>query len=244
MSLIRVSANQLTHCPEQLLDLPKLAWFAFSGNPFSQTNQHIESVPQIASSSFTLQETLGQGASGVISKAIWKTTQNTFPKEVAVKVFKGEVTSDGYPKDELAACLSVGDHPNLIKSLAQVNEDKYLALIMQLIPPHYKNLGLPPSLTSCTRDTFPQGFTLPRDNADKIIHQMQHIFEHLHKNNVCHGDLYAHNTLFDDDANIIFGDFGAATMYHMLTPQQQEKVKNIEKRALQYFMDDIESVCE
>lgn len=244
LELIRISANQLTHCPDQLLDLPKLAWFAFSGNPFSQSKQHRESVPKIASSHFVLQETLGQGASGVISKAVWKKSQDVFPKEVAVKVFKGEVTSDGYPKDELAACLKVGDHPNLIKSLAQVDEDEYLALIMQLIPPHYKNLGLPPSLDSCTRDIFPKGFTLSRAQINKITEQMHHIFEHLHSHTVCHGDLYAHNTLFDDDANIIFGDFGAATMYHMLTPEQQHKIQRIEKRALQYFIDDMNSVCE
>ena len=41
------------------------------------------------------------------------------------------------------------------------------------------------------------------------------------------GDLYAHNTLFDLQGNIIVGDFGAATMYHMLTPAQQQKVKNL-----------------
>lgn len=28
-----------------------------------------------------------------------------------------------------------------------------------------------------------------------------------------HGDLYAHNTLIDEHANTIFGDFGAATIY-------------------------------
>ena len=43
--------------------------------------------------------------------------------------------------------------------------------------------------------------------------------------------------------NIIFGDFGAATMYQMLTPAQQEKIHNIEHRALRHFIDDLLSVC-
>ncbi|MDX2322178.1 MAG: leucine-rich repeat-containing protein kinase family protein [Moritella sp.] len=243
LELVRISANRLTECPEQLFGLPKLAWFAFSGNPFSQTNVSIDSVPQLASSSYTLQNVLGQGASGVISKAVWNEPQTQFPDEIAVKVFKGEVTSDGYPEDELQACLKVGNHPSLVQSLAQVKEDGYLALIMNLIPAHYANLGLPPCFNSCTRDTFPTDFTLSITQIDKMISQMDEVFTHLHDNQVCHGDLYAHNTLFDVDANIIFGDFGAATMYHMLTEAQQVQVKQIEHRALVHFIDDLLSIC-
>ena len=243
LELVRISANRLTVYPEQLFGLPKLAWCAFSGNPFSQTNVSIDSVPQLASSSYTLQNVLGQGASGVISKAIWNEQQTQFPDEIAVKVFKGEVTSDGYPEDELQACLKVGNHPSLVQSLAQVKEDGYLALIMNLIPAHYANLGLPPCFNSCTRDTFPTGFSLSITQIDKIVTQIEDVFAHLHDNQVCHGDLYAHNTLFDVDANIIFGDFGAATMYHMLTDTQQAQVKQIEHRALLHFIDDLLSVC-
>jgi len=243
LELLRISANELTTCPNQLLGLPKLAWFAFAGNPFSRSDVSVKSVPEISASSFTLQRVLGQGASGVISKAVWNKTQSTFPKDIAVKVFKGEVTSDGYPEDELQACLKVGNHPNLVQSLAQVREKGYLALIMNLIPPHYRNLGLPPCFKSCTRDNFLPGFTLPIEEISKIVVQMETVFAHLHGNQVCHGDLYAHNTLFDEQANIIFGDFGAASMYHMLNEEQQQKIKKIEARALHYFIDDLLSIC-
>jgi hypothetical protein len=243
LELIRISANQLTECPEQLLGLPKLAWIAFAGNPFNQSHDKIPHIPTLSSSSYTLQQRLGQGASGVISSAIWNSPQAHFPDDIAVKVFKGEVTSDGYPQDELDACLKTGNHPNLVQSLAQVNEPDCLALIMNLIPPHYRNLGLPPSLVSCTRDTFSEGFTLSIHTIDKIVSQMQAVFSHLHNNKVCHGDLYAHNTLYDADANILFGDFGAASMYHMLTTQQQTKIQAIEQRALNHFIDDLLSIC-
>lgn len=243
LELVRISANKLTQCPEQLLALPKLAWFAFAGNPFSQSTDRVNSVPNLPSSSFTLQNVLGQGASGVISNAVWNHPQSQFPDDIAVKVFKGQVTSDGYPQDELQACLKVGNHTNLIKSLAQVNEKGYLALIMNLIPAHYQNLGLPPCFISCTRDTFPEGFSLPILHIEKIVIQMKNVFTHLHSNQVCHGDLYAHNTLFDEQANIIVGDFGAATMYHMLTPEQQTQIKQIESRALCHFIADLLSVC-
>ena len=242
LELLRISANQLIECPEQLFDLPKLAWFAFAGNPFCKSDLKVKSVPSIASSDYTLENVLGQGASGVISQARWNKEQTDFPQEIAVKVFKGEVTSDGYPEDELQACLKVGNHPSLVQSLAQVNEDNHLALIMNLIPAHYKNLGLPPSLESCTRDTFPAGFTLSLEHINKMTAEMRNVFNHLHDNQVCHGDLYAHNTLFDADANIIFGDFGAASMYHMLSESQQQKIRIIEERALNHFVDDLMSV--
>ncbi len=244
LELVRISANQLTECPDQLFGLPKLAWLAFSGNPFSQSEVRNESVLQVSPSHYQLEHVLGQGASGVISKATWREVPSGLPNDIAVKVFKGEVTSDGYPEDELQACLKVGNHPSLVQSLAQVKEDGYLALIMSLIPPHFANLGLPPSLRSCTRDTFPEGFTLAIEQIEKIVLQMEGVFEHLHANQVCHGDLYAHNTLFDSEANIIFGDFGAATMYHMLSETQQAQVKNIEYRALQHFIDDLLQVCK
>ncbi|WP_158770126.1 leucine-rich repeat-containing protein kinase family protein [Paraglaciecola sp. L1A13] len=244
LELLRISANDLSECPEQLLNLPKLAWFAFAGNPFSHADVHIESVPHVKSSSYALHQVLGQGASGVISKATWHEQIYDFPAQVAVKVFKGQVTSDGYPKDELQVCLKVGGHKNLVRPLAQVTEVDYLALIMELIPHDYRNLGLPPSLDSCTRDTFEEGFTLSSGQIDKIINQMQQVFEHLHANQVCHGDLYAHNTLLNDNANIIFGDFGAASMYHMLSVAQQTKIKKIESRALMHFIDDMHSLRE
>ena len=72
---------------------------------------------------------------------------------------------------------------------------------------------------------------------------MEDVFSHMHNSKVCHGDLYAHNTLFDVQGNIIFGDFGAATSYQMLTPAQQDKVRKIEHRALNNFIDDLLSIC-
>lgn len=244
LELLRISANNITHFPTQLLCLPKLAWFAFAGNPFSQINTSNQSVPVVTSSDFTLHEVLGKGASGIISRATWNTPQVNLPSDIAVKVFKGEITSDGYPNDELQACLKVGNHPNLIQSLAQVSQGDYLALVMNLIPDHYRNLGLPPCFDSCTRDRFPDGFTLSIKQIVKIVNQISDVFEYIHENKVCHGDLYAHNTLYDTQANIIFGDFGAATMYHMLNESQQQQIKKIEGRALNYFIDDLLQVCE
>lgn len=244
LELVRLSANQLELFPDVLLELPKLAWMAFAGNPFCERLNHVESVPSVSSTSYQLNQVLGQGASGVISHANWLNSDDGFPEEVAVKVFKGEVTSDGYPCDELQACLQTGHHANLVKSIGQVSEDDTLALVMELIPNDYFNLGLPPTLETCTRDVFKPDFTLSVKQIEKIVDQMMDVFNHLHSNKVCHGDLYAHNVLINDQGEMIFGDFGAASVYGYLNESQQRGVRNVEARALSHFIDDLLSVCK
>ncbi|MEZ9407656.1 leucine-rich repeat-containing protein kinase family protein [Vibrio sp. 10N.286.48.F5] len=243
LELVRLSANQLTEFPEFLIKLPKLAWLAFAGNPFCKHPSSLDSVPAVSSQSYSLNQVLGQGASGVISHASWLNSDFDFPQEVAVKVFKGEVTSDGYPHDELEACLQAGHHNNLVKSIAQVEEQDYLALVVELIPNSYYNLGLPPTLETCTRDTFPEGFELSIAQINSITEQMIDVFEHLHANKVSHGDLYAHNTLVNEQGQMIFGDFGAATIYGYLTEEHQQGIRRIEARALKYFIEDLLTIC-
>ncbi|OEE35857.1 protein kinase [Vibrio genomosp. F10 str. ZF-129] len=244
LELIRLSANQLTEFPKPLLSLPRLAWLAFAGNPFCENNKLTTQVPQVSSDSYQLNQVLGQGASGIISHADWLNEEYDFPKHVAVKVFKGAVTSDGYPQDELHACLQTGRHPNLVKSIAQVNEENYLSLVMELIPENYFNLGLAPSLQSCTRDTFKPDFQLGIHEIKSIVEQMTGVFNHLHENKVCHGDLYAHNVLINSDNHMIFGDFGAASTYGYLPREQQLAIKAIESRSLSFFIDDLLSICK
>ncbi len=243
LELVRLSANQLLHFPDVLLELPKLAWMAFSGNPFCERTTHITSVPDVSSDSYQLNHVLGQGASGVISHANWLDRNFDFPDQVAVKVFKGEVTSDGYPQDELQACLQTGLHSNLVESIGQVNEKECLALVMALIPEDYFNLGLPPTLKTCTRDVFKPDFSLSIKQIEKIVDQMIDVFNHMHDNKVCHGDLYAHNVLVNKESKMIFGDFGAASIYDYLNESQQRGVRKVEARALAHFIDDLLSIC-
>lgn len=246
LGLIRLSANKLNEFPDVLLDLPKLAWLAFAGNPFCQAPKDEKQIQEITPDTYCINEVLGQGASGVISKATIDSSKlvgsSTLPETVAIKVFKGEVTSDGYPEDELDACLAVGAHPNLVKPLAQVNAD-YSALIMALIPSHYTNLGQPPSLASCTRDTFTQGQSFSISDIESIVKQMESLVNHFADKGVSHGDLYAHNVLIDSQNHILFGVFGAASRYSTLAEYQQQGIQTIERRAFHYFIEDMLSLC-
>ena len=237
LELIRLSANQLTELPECVLSLPKLAWLAFSGNPFSHSNGvSNHALPTWLLQDITLLELIGEGASG----RIYRATHNQQPDTpIAVKLFKGSVTSDGYPIDELDCCLQAGQQQNLIPTLAQIQEDEQLGLVMQLIGTDYRNLGLPPSLQSCTRDTFAKDVQLDTAQVTQLSVQMAQTLLHLHQQQVSHGDIYAHNTLFNAHMQIMVGDFGAASNLSNLSAQQRQQMKQIETRALGLFIDDL-----
>lgn len=243
LELVRLSANQLEAFPDALLELPRLAWLAFSGNPFCVERDPHDEFKTVNFRDLELHQVLGQGASGVISLATWQKNPFGFSESVAVKVFKGEVTSDGYPEDELDACLAVGNHDNLVQPLAKVTEADCSALVMELIPAHYTNLGLPPSLLSCTRDTFPVDQVFSIEKIVNIVEQVEQLVTHFCEKKVCHGDLYAHNTLINEEGHVLFGDFGAASKYANLSLQQQQGIERIERRALGFFIDDMLGLC-
>ena len=244
LQLLRIAANQLCKLPNWLEELPKLAWLAFAGNPFAQnTNRKKTDVPKITQAEFHLQEQLGQGASGVIHKAGWKSAElSNKQADVAIKLFKGGITSDGYPEDELHASLNAGLHPNLVEVTGHINDENQLGLVMNLIPSHYNNLGQPPSLESCTRDQFEDDYQLSQADVIKIALTMADTLAHLHDKQISHGDLYAHNILIDHQANILFGDFGAASDFSVLSAKQQQLIKSFEVRAFGYLLEDLLSL--
>jgi len=216
LGLIRISANKVTHLPEWLLQMPKLSWIAFAGNPFCIDNCKAGMVLDIIDwNDLTLVEKLGEGASGIIWKALWKKEVNDH-KSIAVKIFKGTVTSDGMPDDELNACMLAGDHPNLVRVLGKLynHPEKKEGLLLSLIPPHYTNLGNPPSFESCTRDLYDDGVSFSLKDILAIVDGIASVAAHLHEKGIMHGDLYAHNTLIGTDAHPLFGDFGAASIYN------------------------------
>jgi Leucine-rich repeat (LRR) protein len=238
LELLRISANQLKEFPQWLLSLPRLSWLAHAGNPFSKTKHIIDDLPLIEWNQLTIKEILGQGASGVISKAEWN-NRNT-KNDIAVKVFKGEVTSDGFPEDEMNACIAAGNNDYLVKLIGKIkNHPKQkMGLVLELIPASFKNLASPPSFDTCTRDTFHPGTTFSSDTILKISQSIADASKHLHSKGIMHGDLYAHNTLFDNHANTIFGDFGAATIYD-LNDKNAPLFERLDVRAFGCLMEDL-----
>lgn len=238
LELLRISANRLTEIPDWLMFMPKLAWLAFAGNLFSKRPPQLIKPHVLNWLDFELKEQLGEGASGHIYKALWK--NDKVEKEVAIKIFKGEVTSDGFPEDEMQACIAAGKHTNLVGLIGEIkNHPKNKqGLVMELIPASYYNLGLPPSFTTCSRDTFAEGTRFKIQQILKIASDIASASLHLHMRGLMHGDLYAHNILIDRFSTSLMGDYGAASFYEREDVQFRE-LEKIEVRAFACLLDDL-----
>jgi hypothetical protein len=218
LELIRLSANRVVGLPEWLLTLPRLSWLAYAGNPFTA---EIEAraiagakVPDMAWADLQIDELLGEGASGVIHRAHLADAKDAEPP-VAVKLFKGAMTSDGTPESELAASVAAGRHPNLIAVNGKVagHPQGRNGLVMELVEPQFRNLAGPPSFESCTRDVYPADAQFTLCSVLQMASSIASLGRHLHERGIMHGDLYAHNILHDGDGQVLLGDLGAASFY-------------------------------
>lgn len=238
IELLRISANKFQQIPKWLFDLPALSWLAFAGNPCSSKGPEKELL-EIPWQNLKLGEILGEGASGIISRAQWMFSDKE-SKTIAVKVFKGDVTSDGLPQDEMNTCIAAGHHPNLVKVIGKIvdHPQQKQGLLFELIPPSFKNLAGPPSFDSCTRDVLSDDNKFSLEQIVKIAKGVASAAAQLHENGIHHGDLYAHNTLIDENAHTLFGDFGAAAFYDRgssLAPL----IERLEIRAWGCFLEDL-----
>lgn len=245
LELLRISANQLHTLPDWLLAMPKLAWLAYAGNPFNRTIEEKRATTNQATridwQDLQIQQTLGEGASGVIVQALWQ--QSASNKAVAVKLFKGAVTSDGLPQNEMAACLNAGTHPNLtqIEGAIEHHPEHVQGLVMSLIDPSFKILAKPPSLTSCTRDVYEAGKQFSLEQALNIALGVAQAIQHLHANGIMHGDLYAHNILHNEAGNCLLSDFGGASFLPENAPAAA--LQRIETRAFACLLEELLMHC-
>lgn len=236
LELLRVSANQLKEIPAWLFELPKLSWVAFGGNPAAHSIQVDADLESFDWNDFEVKELLGEGASGLISRAHWDSKQ----KDVAIKVFKGAVTSDGLPEDEMAFSIAAGNHENLVKVLGKIkgHPSKKNGLILKLITSDFENLGNPPSLITCTRDTFEKGTQFTFAEAHTIANGIASVGAQLHSKGINHGDLYAHNIMINKQTKVILGDFGAASAY-VVDSDVSHLIERVEVRAFGCLMEDM-----
>jgi len=234
LELLRISANNITQLPSWLFNLPKLTWLAYSGNPCGYAPIHNNQLNTVAWNKIELKEQLGEGASGIISKA------QIGEKTAAVKIFKGEVTSDGLPEHEMNASIFAGNHPNLVEVLGKVEQhpENKNGLVLSLIPPEFKNLGNPPSFETCTRDTFDEQLFFTLNQLTTIALGICSAMVHIHSKGIMHGDLYAHNILINEKGKPILGDFGAATLYHIHSTNATANEK-LDVRAFGCLLEDL-----
>ncbi|MBP5951673.1 leucine-rich repeat-containing protein kinase family protein [Pseudomonas iridis] len=242
LELLRIAANQLTELPHWLLTLPSLTWLAYAGNPLETEADAaaLEATPQIDWSALRLEQQLGEGASGVISRATWQRADGAVTP-VAVKLYKGEMTSDGSPLHEMNACITAGLHPNLIRIEGRIHghPDGQQGLVMQLIDPSFANLAGLPSLASCSRDVYAEDRRFSAQVALRIAMGIASAAEHLHQQGITHGDLYGHNILLNDQGDCLLGDFGAASFHSTTDSMETRALQRIEVRAFGVLLGEL-----
>lgn len=239
LELLRIASNRFTRLPQWLLALPSLTWLAYAGNPVEMAVEvaEEEATPNIPWAELELAEVLGEGASGVIRKAVWTPAA----KPVAVKLYKGTITSDGSPLHEMQACIAAGRHPNLIKVEGRVvnHPDDQAALVMDLIDPSYRNLAALPSLASCTRDIYAPDTAMSLEVALRLARGIASVAAHLHRHGITHGDLYGHNILWNEAGDCLLGDFGAASFHATANTLETRALQRIEVRAFGVLLGEL-----
>ena len=252
LELVRLSANAFEQAeaalPEALLGLPRLAWLAHAGNPFcAGLEQRAQRAPgrDIPWAELQVAELLGEGASGLIHAARWQPPDGE-PLEVAVKLFKGAVTSDGLPHSEMAATCLAGRHEALVGVLGVLagHPSGTPGLVMPRLGPGWLPLAGPPSMASCTRDIYRPGLHLPATRAAAIVRAATAALGHLHACGITHGDLYAHNLLVDGHGGALLSDFGAASFLPEGDGARADALRAIDRRALQVLIDEVAARCD
>lgn len=251
LELLRLSANRFARAddalPEALLALPRLAWLAHAGNPFSAAREAAAPAGAVARpidwASLQMQALLGEGASGHIHAALWQPEEGE-ARPVAVKLFKGEVTSDGLPQSEMAATRVAGSHAGLVGLLGVLHGHPQgrQGLVMPRLPAHWAPLAGPPSMASCSRDVYAPGLRLPAALAASIARSAAAALGHLHACGLSHGDLYAHNLLVDGEGGALLSDFGAASFLPLDDADRSQALKAIDRRALQVLQDELANI--
>ena len=248
LELIRLSANhfeQAEHAlTDELLALPQLAWLAHAGNPFSvereQAANALAGARAIDRAELHLQAVLGEGASGYIHAARWQPADGPM-QDVALKLFKGAVTSDGLPQCEMAATLVAGAHPNLVGVLGVLagHPQGAQGLVLPRLASNWAPLAGPPSMASCSRDVYADGLRVPAAHVEAMGRAAADALDHLHARGLMHGDLYAHNLLVDGQGGALLSDFGAASFLPADDPGRDEALKALDRRALQILVSEL-----
>ncbi|GJD56149.1 leucine-rich repeat-containing protein kinase family protein [Methylobacterium dankookense] len=242
LELLRIAANRLDALPGWISALPSLAWLACAGNP-------CEPATAVAATGVPWDELeagalLGEGASGRIHSALWRPGGQAEARPVALKLFKGAMTSDGLPEREMAACLAAGTHPHLTGALGRVtgHPEGAEGLLMPLLPTGWRALAGPPSLASCSRDVYAPDLALAPAVGLRLVRAAASAAAHLHAGGLLHGDLYAHNLLWDGvSGEAVLSDFGAASA--LPAGAAGAALQRIETRALGILIAEILDRC-
>lgn len=146
---------------------------------------------------FQILETLGEGLNSCVYTAIRKDVSGTINHKVAVKILKSQNSVDFW-RQEVESLLKV-DSPHCVKVLDFEWLQGKPALILEWVD------GL-------TLAQLHQHAQLDSTLFKEIFLQVQEGLLHLHKAELCHGDLNMNNVMVSNSGQIKLLDFGRANV--------------------------------
>ncbi|EFJ52843.1 hypothetical protein VOLCADRAFT_86211 [Volvox carteri f. nagariensis] len=234
LELLRVAVCDIRALPAHMLEegvMPRLAWASMAGNPVCpDPPAPAPGLPEVEVDDLDLGMKLADGASGEVFRAVWRGDL------VAVKFFRGDVSPDGRAEDEVALAIAL-QHPHLTQVLAKVKYPPGLVLRLASGNP----LAHKPTSKHLLRCKWGDDVRFAPHRALLLAVAVADALAYLHAAGICHGDVYAHNVLMDEDENVTLCDFGASFSYDAwMQPYWQA----MEVRAYGLLLRDVAARCE
>jgi hypothetical protein len=228
IELIRLSNNKFEEVPKCIFELNNLAWISMANNPcFPLTKLH-DNMHFLDKNNVLLEEKIGEGTSGIVYKSIFNNS------DVAMKIYKNVITSDGLATNEIYVLSTINPHDNLINIIGLLYEQDKTNIQGMIMPlfNDYKQLGNPPTFETITRDVYENNLEICKNNNNcNLFNQIECAINYLHQNNIIHGDLYAHNIIYNKQNNHpVLTDFGASFL--ISDKKILDKFIKIEKRVI------------
>jgi len=234
LELIRLSNNKFEEVPKCIFKLNNLAWISMANNPCFPLPNLPDNINFLDKNNVEYKEKIGEGTSGLV----YKSTYNN--SDVAMKIYKNIMTSDGLATNEIYILSSLKPHNNLINIIGLLYEQDKLniqGMIMKLFN-NYKQLGNPPTFETITRDVYENNSEIYTNNNIYLFNQIEYAINYLHQNNIIHGDLYAHNIIYNKlNDHPVLTDFGAS--FVILDKELLNEFIKIEKRALNILKNEL-----
>lgn len=167
--------------------------------PPSPDPRRLKFIP--TKSTFQLQDQLGIGTVG----AVFRATSPDFEKPVAVKILHPNIAHDANIVDRFQREIQIMqklDHPHIVSHYGGGMLDGQYFYAMQLLE------------HGSLKDRLTQHGPLPWAQAAAYASQVASALQHAHNHGIIHRDLKPSNLFFDDDGNVVLGDFGIARDTH------------------------------
>ena len=158
------------------------------------TTRKLKFLPTKAT--FSLGEQLGMGTVGVVYRA----TSPDIDEPVAVKLLHPNVSGDENIVNRFEREITIMerlDHPHIVRHYGGGMMDGQYFYAMQLLD------------HGSLKDRLKQG-PIPWPQVAAYSIQIASALQHAHNHGIVHRDLKPSNLFFDDDGNLVLGDFGIA----------------------------------